>query len=235
MLDVLTQQHRSPIGSISCRTRPAPRPTQPTPPHSQPPAAAGAAAATEEEGRAGLATAAGGGQRGEATDSWPGDRGFLGGTADPTGTTHLGAREYDPTLGRFLSVDPLLIPNDPRQHNPYQYGNNNPLTFSDPTGEAFEECRSGQYKCNYDRKGKLTGVEYGKNYEKITRSVGGTPAPRYIRQNNASNTPAPKTPAAPEPHNNRPHERNRHASLNEPPNEPRPSPIANSRTSVLTS
>ncbi|MDT0269169.1 RHS repeat-associated core domain-containing protein [Streptomyces sp. DSM 44915] len=123
-----------------------------------------------------------GGQRGETSAAWPGDQGFLGGTTDPTGTTHLGAREYEPQLGRFISVDALLLTADPRQHNPYQYGNNNPLTFSDPTGEAFEECRSGQYKCNYNRKGKLTGVEYGNNYEKITRSVGGTPAPRYIQQ-----------------------------------------------------
>jgi hypothetical protein len=31
----------------------------------------------------------------------PGTRGFVGGTNDPTGLVHLGAREYDPTLGRF--------------------------------------------------------------------------------------------------------------------------------------
>ncbi|MET8748302.1 hypothetical protein [Streptomyces sp. NPDC004728] len=31
-----------------------------------------------------------------------GTRGFVGGTNDPTGLTHIGAREYDPTLGRFL-------------------------------------------------------------------------------------------------------------------------------------
>ncbi|MFP8887588.1 RHS repeat domain-containing protein [Streptomyces mangrovi] len=82
-----------------------------------------------------------------SSGSWPGNRGFLSGTTDPTGTTHLGAREYDPQLGRFLSVDPLLIPEDQRQHNPYQYGNNNPATFSDPTGMVL-----------YD---DITGLGYG--------------------------------------------------------------------------
>ncbi|OCC09801.1 tRNA(Glu)-specific nuclease WapA precursor [Streptomyces sp. PTY087I2] len=82
-----------------------------------------------------------GGQRSTTgSTSWPGDRGFVGGTTDPTGYTHLGAREYDPSLGRFLSVDPLLIKDDPTQLNPYVYGNNNPVTFSDPSGEALEEC-----------------------------------------------------------------------------------------------
>lgn len=59
----------------------------------------------------------------------------MDGTTDPTGLTHLGAREYDPTLGRFISVDPLLVVDDPVQHNAYQYGSNNPATYSDPTGE----------------------------------------------------------------------------------------------------
>lgn len=63
-----------------------------------------------------------------------GTRGFVGGTNDPTGLTHLGAREYDPTLGRFLTVDPVIDLNDPAQMNAYSYAHNNPLTKSDPTG-----------------------------------------------------------------------------------------------------
>ncbi|MFF0425913.1 RHS repeat domain-containing protein [Streptomyces sp. NPDC004520] len=63
-----------------------------------------------------------------------GPRGFVGGTNDPTGLTHLGAREYDPTTGRFLSVDPVVDFDDPAQMNAYSYGYNNPLTKSDPTG-----------------------------------------------------------------------------------------------------
>src|SRR5262249_6414465 len=48
--------------------------------------------------------------------SWPGDRGFVGGTDDPTtGLTNLGAREYDPGTGRFLSADPVLDGQDPQQ------------------------------------------------------------------------------------------------------------------------
>ncbi|TXS63803.1 RHS repeat protein [Streptomyces sp. sk2.1] len=63
-----------------------------------------------------------------------GTRGFVGGTNDPTGLTHLGAREYDPALGRFLSVDPIIDTNDPAQMNAYSYAHNNPLTKSDPDG-----------------------------------------------------------------------------------------------------
>ncbi|MEK8142793.1 RHS repeat-associated core domain-containing protein [Streptomyces sp. M10(2022)] len=42
-----------------------------------------------------------------ATGAWVDDRAFLGKTHDSgTGLTHLGAREYDPALGLFLSADP---------------------------------------------------------------------------------------------------------------------------------
>ncbi|MET7422493.1 polymorphic toxin-type HINT domain-containing protein [Dactylosporangium sp. NPDC005555] len=76
--------------------------------------------------------------RGTAVTGWPGDKGFIGGTKDQsTGLTHLGAREYDPTLGRFISVDPLTIPEDPQRLNGYAYGNNAPIVNADPTGEAF--------------------------------------------------------------------------------------------------
>ncbi|WP_406314359.1 type IV secretion protein Rhs [Streptosporangium sp. NBC_01639] len=70
------------------------------------------------------------------TGRWPaGERGFVGGTDNPeTGLTRLGAREYDPVAGRFLSVDPIIDPYDPQQMNAYAYGNNNPATMSDPDG-----------------------------------------------------------------------------------------------------
>ena len=75
-----------------------------------------------------------GDDRGTTPGAWPSQQGFLGGTKDPTGLTHLGAREYDPSRGRFLSADPITDPNDPQQLNGYAYANNNPTTNSDPTG-----------------------------------------------------------------------------------------------------
>ncbi|MGW3644952.1 ricin-type beta-trefoil lectin domain protein [Streptomyces sp. NPDC000878] len=51
-----------------------------------------------------------------------------------SGLVHLGAREYDPATGRFISVDPVLDQSDPLQANGYSYANNNPVTHSDPSG-----------------------------------------------------------------------------------------------------
>ncbi|MCP3765362.1 polymorphic toxin-type HINT domain-containing protein [Streptomyces sp. MAR25Y5] len=77
-----------------------------------------------------------GGLRGAPPAAWPGTKGFVGGTDDTraTGLIHLGAREYDPDTGRFISVDPILDLADPQQMHGYVYGNNNPATLSDPTG-----------------------------------------------------------------------------------------------------
>ncbi|MEV6809424.1 RHS repeat-associated core domain-containing protein [Streptomyces sp. NPDC051129] len=77
--------------------------------------------------------------RGAAPASWPGTKGFVGGIDETkdTGLTHLGAREYDPQTGRFLSVDPIMDLADPQQINGYTYGNNNPLVYSDPDGKFF--------------------------------------------------------------------------------------------------
>jgi RHS repeat-associated protein len=75
-----------------------------------------------------------GGPRGP-DPAWPGQRGFVGGTKDPsTGLTHLGAREYDPETGRFLSVDPVFDSTDPQSINGYGYGGYSPVAFSDPSG-----------------------------------------------------------------------------------------------------
>jgi RHS repeat-associated protein len=73
-------------------------------------------------------------QRGAAPASWPTEKGYIGGTVDETGLTHLGAREYDPDLGRFMSVDPVIDHNDPQQMNAYAYSNNTPVTLHDPDG-----------------------------------------------------------------------------------------------------
>ncbi|WP_329082517.1 MULTISPECIES: RHS repeat domain-containing protein [unclassified Streptosporangium] len=74
--------------------------------------------------------------RGAPPPWWPGERGFVGGTQDSTtGLVHLGAREYDPKNGRFLSVDPIIDDVDPQQLNAYAYANNSPVTMSDPDGQ----------------------------------------------------------------------------------------------------
>ncbi|HCT75300.1 MAG TPA: hypothetical protein DGG94_06940 [Micromonosporaceae bacterium] len=73
--------------------------------------------------------------RGTQPANWFGTKGYVGGTKDaPTGLTHLGAREYDPTIGRFTSNDPIMDRADPQQWNPYSYSSNNPVTLSDPDG-----------------------------------------------------------------------------------------------------
>ncbi|MFD9406818.1 RHS repeat-associated core domain-containing protein [Streptomyces sp. NPDC059989] len=118
--------------------------------------------------------------RGAQPTAWPGERGFVGGTQDKTtDLTHLGAREYDPISGRFISVDPLMVVDDPRQHNGYQYANNSPLTEWDPTGEALEECRSGMYTCS---NGGTKPTGYGNNYEREVSANGGTLAREYVEQ-----------------------------------------------------
>jgi RHS repeat-associated protein len=60
--------------------------------------------------------------------AWPNSKGFVGGTSEPTGLVHLGARMYDPTTGRFISDDEVTDPDNPQQLNAYAY--NNPITFS---------------------------------------------------------------------------------------------------------
>ncbi|WP_432053551.1 polymorphic toxin-type HINT domain-containing protein [Streptomyces sp. bgisy022] len=77
-----------------------------------------------------------GAERGKPTGTpWPDDKGFLGKTDDrTTGLTHIGAREYDPAIGQFISVDPLLSLDQPQSLNGYSYANQHPSTASDPTG-----------------------------------------------------------------------------------------------------
>lgn len=63
------------------------------------------------------------------------DRGFLGKAEDDsTSLSLLGARMYDPSLGRFLSPDELTKPYEPQNLSAYSYADNNPVTYIDPSG-----------------------------------------------------------------------------------------------------
>ncbi|WTP14332.1 polymorphic toxin-type HINT domain-containing protein [Streptomyces sp. NBC_00191] len=80
-----------------------------------------------------------GASRGTAPTTWPDDKAFLGKPADATtGLTHIGAREYDPGIGQFISVDPVLATGSAQSLNGYSYANNAPVTTSDPTGMCAE-------------------------------------------------------------------------------------------------
>jgi RHS repeat-associated protein len=77
--------------------------------------------------------------------AWPNTRGFVNGTRDNTGLTHLGAREYEPATGRFVSDDPVTDTGDPLQMHGYAYGNSAPTTSSDASGlrtcSDVEDCK----------------------------------------------------------------------------------------------
>jgi RHS repeat-associated protein len=61
---------------------------------------------------------------------------YTGKELDGTGLYYYSARYYDPSIGRFVSQDPVdgfLI--NPQSLNKYSYVLNNPLKYIDPTGE----------------------------------------------------------------------------------------------------
>ncbi|MET7622337.1 RHS repeat-associated core domain-containing protein [Streptomyces sp. NPDC005408] len=110
-----------------------------------------------------------GGARGTQPSGWTGDKGFVGGTNDTaTGLVLLGAREYDTALGRFISVDPLFVTDDPRQHNAYTYSNNNPVSLTDPAGT---EIGSPPNSCLYDLKYCSNETQKGVGYDPKTGTV----------------------------------------------------------------
>jgi RHS repeat-associated protein len=116
-----------------------------------------------------------GASRTGGTGTWPDDKSFLGKTTDSSsGLTHIGAREYDPVLARFISVDPLLETDRPQTLNGYTYSANNPATFSDPTGEGLA-CGDGFAEgC-----GNNVVTDSGGSLSKNGKKTGGGIAPGY--------------------------------------------------------
>ncbi|RZR04097.1 hypothetical protein D8T43_21285, partial [Vibrio vulnificus] len=55
---------------------------------------------------------------------------------DEVGLIHMNGRVYDPTIGRFLSADPFIQDEwfATQAFNRYSYVQNNPLSYTDPTG-----------------------------------------------------------------------------------------------------
>jgi len=50
----------------------------------------------------------------------------------------MGARYYDPIVGRFMVMDPVCVnPEDPRTYNRFAYAANNPYKYVDTDGRAF--------------------------------------------------------------------------------------------------
>ncbi|WP_285106190.1 polymorphic toxin-type HINT domain-containing protein [Promicromonospora sp. MEB111] len=86
---------------------------------------------------------------GPLADARPGDTiknpmRFAGAYLDPTtgeGNYAMRARNYDPGTGRFSSMDPAGA--QPIGSSPYAYAGNNPMVFTDPTGEREIEGPTG--------------------------------------------------------------------------------------------
>ncbi|WP_455567272.1 RHS repeat-associated core domain-containing protein [Streptomyces cinereoruber] len=64
-----------------------------------------------------------------ATEAFPQPYRYAGAYLDPTGLYKMGARYYDPHLGRFTQPDP-----SGQETNPYLYATGDPINHTDPTG-----------------------------------------------------------------------------------------------------
>ncbi|MCH0561681.1 ricin-type beta-trefoil lectin domain protein [Streptomyces sp. MUM 2J] len=138
-----------------------------------------------------------GNPRGAEPGNWPGRSAFLGtGVTDSTtGLTHIGAREYDPVTGRFLSVDPVIDISDPLQMNGYAYANGNPVTLSDPTGLLWGWVDSVVNAVSDAGKGAWNGAvdgfyDFSEGVYSITDALGWTDgAAQDVRNDRNGNTP----------------------------------------------
>jgi RHS repeat-associated protein len=108
------------------------------------------------------------------------DRGYTGHEHyDQFGLIDMNGRVYDPTIGRFLSPDPVIqSPDYTQNYNSYSYCLNNPLRYSDPSGfSAYSDPwtqQDGKYHSVEEQIAALfNGGQYGDILLWIAQHAGG--------------------------------------------------------------
>jgi RHS repeat-associated protein len=100
----------------------------------------------------------------------PNGPGYTGHVNDPdTGLVYMQARYYDPSVGRFLSADPVTpSPGNTFNFNRYNYTSNNPINHIDPDGRCADGASCDQMVQSYGAWANANPAEA----DKIGRDVG---------------------------------------------------------------
>jgi RHS repeat-associated protein len=79
-----------------------------------------------------------------------------------TGLVYMGARYYDPVVGRFVSTDPAgFDERNLHSFNRYAYANNNPYKYLDPDGKSPAHVLRGVGQGSYWAATRLGAKEVG--------------------------------------------------------------------------
>ena len=126
------------------------------------------------------------------------DHGFLNQPEDASGLTYLNNRCYDPSIGSFTSVDPLVG----NTGTPYLYANGNPPTLSDPSGLWTDPCGnlgappSGTDPCRTAQTGPQPDPEPAPA-STCPPKCGGAPKPTSPKGPNLPGSSGPSAPVEP--------------------------------------
>lgn len=86
---------------------------------------------------------------------------FAGGMLDrSTNYVKFGMRYYDPATGRFTQQDSVEVIGDPTRGNRYEYADDGPANYLDPTGMSVGDCIAGGF-LTVGGAGTLEGVSLG--------------------------------------------------------------------------
>ncbi|MEU1415589.1 RHS repeat-associated core domain-containing protein [Streptomyces sp. NPDC005731] len=127
------------------------------------------------------------------------NHGYLGKPTDTTtGLDLLGARNYDPAVGRFLTPDPVFEAGDRNQMGGYAYAGDNPASGSDPSGLMLDgggDCRYQAGGCNSGSGTHSGGGSRGGGSSTDTSSGGNSTSPTPSPSPGTLPTPGPYPPA----------------------------------------